>query len=459
MNGRRRAYDVRIAWLPAILVLAHEFTQLLLVTYASVQNVSGVGVSPDSTVIRRMIELQALLPLPVLMILATAILVKRRVTIPLPHEKVLPFFLPVTLYAFLVGIIRGNPLYYVVGDAYQLLILPIIYWGFVSVPWKVDATEPAKLLFRSFFLSACVWLALEAWLALRYWFPVGEVRIFLLSTTAFVPPLFFFLIKREPRFRDLLFAAFFSVGIVLTFKRALYAGVVFAGALVLWSSPRAMLRGMWRLLIVASLALVLLVCFQAAGVDVGAAVRLRVASTVVPEFGVLRFHESVEGRLGELQSALKSLRDEGWLAMLLGMGLGALVETPLEGLKHTIHITWGAWLFRTGLIGTVVGLAWFSIFVMSCWSFRRNFTGWQRELYIAFLGWLILHYMVSFISSYTIWKDFGLAAVASVLGRMQRMCALGHGAQAAVPHAGLGQPERKGESGVDEQSGPEAVRP
>lgn len=354
-----------------------------------------------------LIVFQSLLPIPVVAWgLARFSLIRTRRPWLAPARFLTPV-IAFGLMGVLVGLLYENAPFYVFGDLYQLILLPSIFITFTSTSDHKQAARAGQLIIRLLSLLSAGWLAIELYYLQIIKLPVP------FSSTTFVAPLLFVLLKKKTSPLAAIWAGVLCIGIVLSFKRTSYLALAMTLILIaIVGAPRIKLRIISYGLMTLLLALLL---SSTQRIDPMGLLKDRLLERG-GTFGQIPVPGSVEFRLEEARLALEKLvaGDSVLPAWLTGFGLGAAVDTPY-GKAHTIHFTWVAFLYRTGILGAIWALAWFAGLLLWIWKRRPRKETPESGLYLALTSFLIFHFLSSMMGTYIFWKDFELAAFASTL--------------------------------------------
>lgn len=290
---------------------------------------------------------------------------------------VLILFFGIGSFAAIIGLLKGNPIYYVIGDTYIYFTFGILYF---LAAYFVRREGIFKIIdFSVYFIF--IFVIIETVYRLTGYFltksfPVGGIVYYLL-------PFVFFLSKYQYasyRSKKILLALIISmVAIMLTTYRTLAISMVFIIILLPWLTlhlKRSYLKIAGLFIFFILIAFVLN------------------STNVLPIFGrydLSYYYHSLfdpnwEGRRDlrviETTSAINTMREDT-LNYFWGMGQGAIVEMTkgetykdvyvygeeggtFEGTKvHSIHFTPTSVFFRTGILG----LTFFFLFLLFTWLF------------------------------------------------------------------------------------------
>lgn len=305
-----------------------------------------------------------------------------------------------------VGLVYGWPLTYVSGDLFLLTLLPITYFALVR-----RSVSNVRAVFRWLYIVALIFASLALLLTVKK--NVIEGARLKLSFGGFMFPLLYILLKERAHLVELLLVPAFVIGAVLTTKRGVWAAVLIA---VVYSAvAKPWFRGLWRVLLAIALAgcVILLVkaerpaYYESASYALSARWEETMVDVSIARGGDL--DPTAGGRAAELAGVVRMIAAEGSLGnVLLGFGLGTIIKAPGGRTRHHIHSTPGAFLARTGLIGTLLWLTFsVSILLYLLRQLRRADNGWYRTQWLLWIG-LWSFGLLSSLKSQGFWGESGL---------------------------------------------------
>jgi len=289
-------------------------------------------------------------------------------------------FLLVSLLGFVVGLLRGNDLYYLLGDTFRYGVVPTTVWLLgvtMALHWHQEyGFEEAKdrvyrlmtILILTVALTDVLSVALQTMAVNNEHEKIhGGFAVFGLAWALYG--------RGGGAGTRWGLATLAIASLLLTNKRANYL------LLVLVAAPYALVgaQAAWRriLAVVVAVALLLLVApllRQQDGYLGLLAERVEYTTDSLERIVRTRGDESFGARLDEVRNVEHFFQDRPHL-MLLGAGYGA--EVPMEfntgvysknGLMHHLHISWAEFYLRTGVVGTLFH----ALFFMAC-----AWWGWQ----------------------------------------------------------------------------------
>jgi len=348
------------------------------------------------------------------------------------HESVLlTILLLVPLWA-LVGLVRRAPMTYLIGDAFRLAVMPLTY--FILTHRIIH--NPLRIFQWVYRIALVIGLA-EVGL-IFYSIVFSEVPN-LLSVGSFGFPFAYILLKERRRWYEVLLVSIFVLAGVLTLKRTVWFNFLYITGYALVVRPRSR-----NLIFVGLVALVIYVLTSAIRED-SPEVYDRASTFIGARWQHSReefegrageWDPASAGRMGELAGVVQHYREQGDpTASVVGFGLGRVYRMPAGSEKHHVHSTFGAFLLRTGPLGTVL----FSLFVISysffllrsTWGSLRISQDHSAQTVLLLWTGIFATWVIGALHEVCFWGDIGTPMLMALAWHILRESKPGPGGRAA----------------------------
>lgn len=376
-----------------------------------------------------LIRLQGFLPGLFILSCFLYIWSRRPLKLRFGYEKALLAILALDVLWLFVGLINQNNLIYTLGDTYRLAVVPLVCFScLLFYRPGLSVNSIAKILFY----LLCFLFLVEFGLQLAS--VIIRQRPIIFSVDSFIVPLTFLLLKNKKRWYEWLFLLACAASALISLKRTNW--VILVCIILFWIIIEIILKAPWRRLLgqLTKLTLVLMAVMAIIMIIWPGLWSNSVADLKARWYVTGLQDSSTVARYAETEAALWQMRLEGGpLVWLWGFGNGASwknefypgiwdLQYPLQiqadAATHHIHNTFGAFIFRTGLIGLLLYLYFYFDFNKQVWRILRSYAiNDQTKLYFKVL---LIFMWLRFITSAValmFWGDF-LMAVAVALGSL-----------------------------------------
>jgi hypothetical protein len=336
-------------------------------------------------------------------------------------ELVLVLIFLYNFVSFIVGLVVGSPLSYLVGDTFKGALIPFLY--FVGKRSFISPERVWSFMIILLVGETCI-MAVPGLITINF---AGRTFLYTLFFTLFY--------EENNRRRKLLYLAGTVYALYIVVATAAFRGtiiifLVIVAANIIFSIRKTNIVRQFSWL-VAGIAL-----FVAGtglfGLDLEKdleRVSGRFASTLTGKREKFGFEESVFQRIGETQNVVESLQRAGVVGMVVGLGNGAMLNntwiTPSEKavyktqFKHNIYITLISVLFRQGLIGVTLYALLFWYTLKKLWELKRFKEILNRDRVWVYYKFLILYHLGVILMSFIVYMYVGNIIIAFTLALIE----------------------------------------
>lgn len=363
----------------------------------------------DYTLVGLIVRLQAIPP--GLLIIGLLLLELFRKQPKFADYEVCLLLLPIPVAVSLgVGLLYGNSLYFVLGDAFKGLFPALFYFAARAI---VKQPKTWDLLFNVMLGAGLAYNTTALGVQLFNFFVLGRVTLGgVIDHVVLIYALHHYMNSKEKRGLCLIAIGISASSAVLTLERREWLSLAVIVLLVVLTSRKLALLFTSVRLIAVGLCVVLVgtAVMPQTLKAVGGIVQRRIEYTLNAESGIDR---SSWTRIAELESVWGRIRqDGGWWTLLTGMGSGAEFERLDElarvtaeagkdgggsriGWVHQIHNTYASVVFRYGGIALLLLCVGFLFVVLNAWRFLGCMVGSDKLKVLAILTAVVVDLGIS----------------------------------------------------------------
>jgi len=332
-------------------------------------------------------------------------------------ELVLLLIFLYNLISFVVGLLAGSPLNYLVGDTFKGALIPFLY--FIT---KRNFISPGRVWSFMILLlvgETCI-MAVPGLITINF---AGRTFLYTLFFTLFY--------EENKRGRKLLFLAGTVYALYIVVATAAFRGTiiiffVIVAANILLSIREANILRPFSWLVVGVALFAVGTGFFGLELEKNIEkVSGRFTSTLSGKREQFGFEESVFQRIGETLNVIESLKRAGVVGEMVGLGNGAVLNntwiTPSERaiyktqFKHNIYITLISTLFRQGVIGVILYLLLYWYILKRVFLFRKNLPYVIPRREYVYLKLLLLYHVSVILYGFVAYVYIGNSTVALTL--------------------------------------------
>ncbi|MBI2633424.1 MAG: hypothetical protein HYW78_03510 [Parcubacteria group bacterium] len=375
---------------------------------------------------------------------------KQNTLIQYHFERMLFLMFLLAGMSFFVGMLMKNAIHYVVGDVIRILLVPLVYFCSLLFYYEKGGGILIKNIYYIYLTAALfdILIQITDFIVLK--------QIFVLTMGAFhFPLLYLSLIKNKKKIHWIIMILLIVSG-AFSFKRGNWAVLILIPITLMITEIQW--RSRWKiiktfvLLYVSGMLIVAIVGIALYGslnaqIDIFKA-RFGLAwnaISIVKARSADKETNLHEGRAGELLAILRQMRGESSvLSWMIGFGAGAEYnsaltvarlnpdalsqnDTYIYGSKknyvHSVHSTWLAFLFKTGIIGVLFFLFFIIAILSILWRIlykRIMLTETQRMHMQAILSYFLFYLLIGPIGNVTFLGDLNFAIFLIVAGWLIR---------------------------------------
>lgn len=351
--------------------------------------------------------------------------VRRRMSRPRPLPLVLSLLVVLGALTTAIGVLRGNDIGYVLGDAYKFVLAAIIY---LTCTTFVKRAEQWRFLWRFAALSGLL-LSLVGMVIQFYKLGVGwryrlgaDIDIYALAVAVL---LYASHPQRRVRGAALLAVVGLVVAAVVSLERRdwVYVAMVWALAVVLSGAMRSRLRLLYLAVAGCVLLLAVVAALYLLLPDVLSGTVQNLEQRIAYTLDATGADSSVTRRLDEVDYIALELRDSTAIHWVIGLGQGAEFHDPWSGmagslpwLVHHVHNTYVGVVFRTGIVGLLLVAAFAVLSLRLAHECIRRARREGFSLDLVFLQAALIYLLVVFVVEWNVAPSLGDIQTAVVIG-------------------------------------------
>ena len=363
---------------------------------------------------------------PVVIVAGIQLLKKTKVQKPKTLLEFVPlFWIAVAVISALVGLLQENAMWYMMGDSYRFLLIPLVYWACIVT---VTRSEQREFLWK-FMVIYAVPISLITILNQTYKFAIHSPFMVGKSVDAFALSVSALLYTSSQRKRlrrfSLLVTVILMINAFVSWERRdwLIMALVW-GLVLLLNRSRHRYRLLQMLLVASCLVLISLLVFNLMSPGLFTQITARLQDRFDYTFNSDGLDPSSARRFLEMEFIAKEFKNAPPIGVLTGLGQGAEFHDPIAywkkgsqpGLVHNVHNTYTGVFFRTGLLGVFLIGSFIFLSLRLAYKGIRNARRQGSFQELIFSQASLIYLLVAFGITWNVDSSMGAVQVAVVVG-------------------------------------------